>query len=186
MQPRGGVTQGPDGCIGWRAAQPAALAGCSHRRHGRCSGRAQDGTGAGLGVAATGSATGTKGASSTSGAGLAARSPCGRHHREPVADVLQLPHVAAGNENCSRPRQRCIRNAFGLHPQLPRTLLQKVAGEHGHIGVALTQRGQPQADHVEAVEQVFTEPPSLTAAQVLVVAAITRTCDLTAAWPPTR
>ena len=44
-----------------------------------------------------------------------------------------------------------------------------MAGEHGHIGVALAQRGQPQANHVQAVEQVFTEPALLHALlQVLV------------------
>ena len=92
----------------------------------------------------------------------------GRHHGQPVADVLQLAHVTREGK-LLQPRQRRVGNALGLHAQLPGALLQKVAREHGHVLVPLAQRGQAQADHVEAVEQVLAEATFLDALlQVLV------------------
>ena len=85
-----------------------------------------------------------------------------------MADVLQLAHIAR-KRKLLQPRQRRVRNALGLHTQLPRALLQKVAREHGHVLVPLAQCGQAQADDVEAVEQVLAETAFLDAPlQVLV------------------
>ncbi|MCY1516120.1 hypothetical protein D9M68_507340 [compost metagenome] len=84
----------------------------------------------------------------------------GRHHGEPVADVLELAHVAREVEG-REPGQRRIGDALGLDAQLARALLQEVARERGHVFAAFAQRGQAQADHVEAVEQVFAEAAEL-------------------------
>ncbi len=75
-----------------------------------------------------------------------------------MADVFELAHIARKGK-LLQPREGRFGNALGLHAQLPRALLQEVAREHGHIFVALAQRGQAQADDVEAVEQVFAKPP---------------------------
>ena len=66
-------------------------------------------------------------------------------------------------------RQRGVGNTLGLHPQLLGALLQEVPREHGDVFQPLAQGRQAQADHVEAVEQVFAEHPVLDALlQVLV------------------
>jgi hypothetical protein len=86
-----------------------------------------------------------------------------------------------------QPRQRRVGDALGLHAQLLGALLQEVARQHGHVFAALAQRRQAQADHVEAVEQVFAERAFRTrCSRSWWVAAITRTLALTALWPPTR
>ena len=56
-----------------------------------------------------------------------------------------------------QPHQRCVGNPFGLHTQLFGALLQEVAREHRNVFEPLAQRGQAQADHVQAVEQVLPE-----------------------------
>ncbi|KEH14066.1 hypothetical protein GY15_07625 [Delftia sp. 670] len=73
-----------------------------------------------------------------------------------MADVLQLAHVAGKGERL-QPLHGIDPHALGLHAQLPRALLQEVACQHGHVFVALAQRGQAQADDVEAVEQILAE-----------------------------
>ena len=91
-----------------------------------------------------------------------------RHHGQPVADVLQLAHVA-GKVERAQLLQRRVGNALGLHAELLGALLQEMAREHGHVFAALAQRRQAQADHVEAVEQVLAEHAFLDALlQVLV------------------
>ena len=85
-----------------------------------------------------------------------------------MADVFQLAHIAWKLELTQLVHGR-IRNALGLHAQLLRTALQKVAGQHGHVFAALTQCRQAQADHIQAVVQVFAEHAFLDALlQVLV------------------
>ena len=73
-----------------------------------------------------------------------------------MADVLQLAHVA-GELEVGQHGQRGVRQALGLHAQLRRAALQEVAGQRGHVFLALAQRRQAQADDVEAVEQVLAE-----------------------------
>ena len=80
----------------------------------------------------------------------------GGHHRQPVADVLELPHISRELE-CRQTGLSRVRYAFGLHTQLLRALLQKVARQHRDVFHPFAQCGQAQANDVQAVEQVFTE-----------------------------
>ena len=79
-----------------------------------------------------------------------------RHHGEPVADVFKLAHIAGEVESAEQ-LQRLVCDSLGLNAQLLGALLQKVARQHEHVFTALAQRGQAQADHVQAVKQVFAE-----------------------------
>ena len=85
-----------------------------------------------------------------------------------MADVLQLAYVARKRE-LPQLRHRRFGDALGLHAQLLCAALQKVAREHRDVFTPLAQSGQAQADHVQAVEQVFTETTFLDALlQILV------------------
>ena len=85
-----------------------------------------------------------------------------------MADVFELAHIARKVEGLQT-GQCCVRDALGLHSQLTRALLQEVARQSRHVFLALTQRRQAQADHVQAVEQVLAEHAVLDAGfQVLV------------------
>ena len=77
-----------------------------------------------------------------------------------MADVLQLAHIT-GETELRQTLQGGLRNALGLYPQLLGAALQEMLGQHGHVLGTLAQRGQTQPDHIQAVEQVFTEHPIL-------------------------
>ena len=81
-----------------------------------------------------------------------------RHHGEPVADVLQLAHVAGKRERRQR-LHRIVGELLRLDRELARALLQQVPRE---------QRWRTRSS------------------RSWWVAAITRTLDLSGAWPPTR
>ncbi|EWS64721.1 hypothetical protein Y695_02031 [Hydrogenophaga sp. T4] len=73
-----------------------------------------------------------------------------------MAHILQLTHVAREVKSAQQFECR-LGDALGFHAQLLGTLLQEEAREHGHVFTPLAQRGQAQADHIEAVEQVLAE-----------------------------
>ena len=81
-----------------------------------------------------------------------------RHHGQPVADVLQLPHVAWKVE-VHQPRQRRFSDSLGFHAQLLGALGEEEPCELGHVLAPLSQRRQAQSDHVEAVKQVLAKDP---------------------------
>ena len=65
--------------------------------------------------------------------------------------------------------QRRFGNALGLDAKLLGALLQKVARQHENIFAALAQRGQAQANHIQAVKQILAKAPFLDALlQILV------------------
>src|SRR3954454_23376977 len=80
----------------------------------------------------------------------------GRHHGEPVGEVLQLPDVARKRQRCEI-RERRFRYALGLDAEIARTLLQEVPREERYVFAAFAQRRQAQADHIEPVIQVLPE-----------------------------
>ncbi len=132
---------------GWHgdAAHSLFRHGRRMRQHHRC------------GHAGTAAAHGWRGLAQHLGRQVLDRDDLGwRHDGQPVADVLQLAHVAGKGERL-QPLHGIDPHALGLHAQLPRALLQEVACQHGHVFVALAQRGQAQADDVEAVEQILAE-----------------------------
>ena len=51
-----------------------------------------------------------------------------RHHRDPMADVFELPHVARKRKG-GEVLERFVRKEFRFHRKLTRTFLQKVPGE---------------------------------------------------------
>jgi hypothetical protein len=119
-------------------------------------------------------------------AGPWARSPAPAPSRSASGRCSPAGARCRESRSC-QPLQRRIGNALGLHAQLLGALLQEVARQHRDVFAPLAQRRQAQADHVEAVEQVLAEPPSLTrCSRSWWVAAITRTLALTALCPPTR
>ena len=79
-----------------------------------------------------------------------------RHNGQPMTDVFQLAHIA-GERKQPQPRQRGVGDAFWLDAQLDGADGQEVAREHGHVFAPFAQCRQTQADHVQAVEQVFPE-----------------------------
>src|SRR6185369_170489 len=83
-----------------------------------------------------------------------------RHHRQPVADVLELADVAGIVER-DEARHRSVGQALAFDAELARALLQEEARERRDVLVALAQRRQPEANDVEAVEQVFAERAGL-------------------------
>ena len=92
-----------------------------------------------------------------------------------MTDVLELPDIARERE-MRQTIQRIVGYTFGLDAQLLCALLQEMARQRRYVLAPLAQRRQAQADHVQAMEQVFAECAILdTLLQVLV-----------ASWPPTR
>ena len=79
-----------------------------------------------------------------------------RHHRQPVANVLQLAHIARKTK-LAELLQCGIRDAFGLHTELFGALLQEVPSEGKHVFSAFAQSRQPQANHIQPVIQVLAE-----------------------------
>ena len=79
-----------------------------------------------------------------------------RHDGQPVADVFKLAHVAGKVEEAEL-LQRLVGDALGLDAELLGALLHEVARQHEDVFAALAQGRQAQADHVEAVKQVFAE-----------------------------
>ena len=73
-----------------------------------------------------------------------------------MAHVLQLAHVAWEVKG-RQALQRRLADALGVHPQLLGAARQEEAGQHGDVLAALAQRRQAQADHVQAVKEVFAE-----------------------------
>jgi hypothetical protein len=85
-----------------------------------------------------------------------------------VAEVFQLAHVA-GKIQALQVFERRLGQALGFAAQLLRAFLQEMLGQQRNVVAPLAQRRQAQADHVEAVEQVFAEQALLDPAfQVLV------------------
>ena len=78
------------------------------------------------------------------------------HHRDPAASVLQLAHIA-------RPRQvfqvllGLGLEQFGLHGQLLRSAAEEMPGQGRDIFATVRQARDMDADHVQAVKQVFTK-----------------------------
>ena len=92
----------------------------------------------------------------------------GRHHGHPVADVLELAHVA-GPVLRREELHGCLGEALAFHAQVARALGEEVPRERGNVLAALAHRGQPQADHVQAMEQVVAEEALLHARFQLLV-----------------
>ena len=82
-----------------------------------------------------------------------------RHHREPVADVLELAHVAGPVLRCEELRAPRRRGACASTPSSRALFCEEVAREQRDVLAPLAQRRQPQPDHVEAVEEVLAEQP---------------------------
>ena len=78
------------------------------------------------------------------------------HHGEPVTDVFKLAHIAWKVEGAEQ-LQRLVCDSLGLDAELLGALLHEMAREHEDVFTTLAQSGQSQADHVEAVKQVFSE-----------------------------
>jgi len=81
-----------------------------------------------------------------------------RHHRQPLADIFQLPHIAGPAKGTQHPQGICPQ-LLGLHPQRGRAFGQKMLSQQRNVLHALGQRGQAQADHVQAVEEVIPKEP---------------------------
>ncbi len=81
-----------------------------------------------------------------------------RHHRQPVADVLELAHVA-GKVECRQQLQRCVGELLRLDRELARALAQEMPRQRRDVLAALAQRRQAQANDVEPVHQVFAKQP---------------------------
>src|SRR2546422_368744 len=80
----------------------------------------------------------------------------GGHHGEPVAQVLELAHVARKGK-ARQMGERVLGQAFGLDAELLRAVRQKIFGEQRNILGALAQIGQAQTNHVQAVVQILAE-----------------------------
>jgi len=80
----------------------------------------------------------------------------GRHHRQPMADVLELPHVAWERKFGERLERR-FRQRLRINGELARALLQEVTRERRDVLGPLAQRRQAQANDVEPVQQVLAE-----------------------------
>ena len=110
----------------------------------------------------------------------------GRHHGQPVREVLELAHVA-GKRQRREVSQRFVGHALRLDAEIARALLQEVAREQRDVLAAFAQRRQAQPDHVEPVVKVLAEQPCRTRdSRFWCVAAITRTFARSGLWPPTR
>ncbi len=79
-----------------------------------------------------------------------------RHHGEPVADVLELAHVA-GKRELREHLERLLGQHLRLDREVARALLQEVARERRDVLGALAQRRQAQPHDVEPVHQVLAE-----------------------------
>ena len=79
-----------------------------------------------------------------------------RHYNRTFYDVPQLAHIAWKVEGAEQ-LQRLVCDSLGLDAELLGALLHEMAGEHEDVFTTLAQSGQPQADHVEAVKQVFAK-----------------------------
>ena len=80
----------------------------------------------------------------------------GGHHGQPAADVFQLADVAGPRQL----HQQCFgirMQAFRFCSQLFCGFLQKMACQTRNVPRPFPQRRQLHADHIQAVEQVFTE-----------------------------
>ncbi|ABA47527.1 hypothetical protein BURPS1710b_2767 [Burkholderia pseudomallei 1710b] len=82
----------------------------------------------------------------------------GRHHRQPVREILELPDVARKRQR-RQIGERLVGHALRLDAEVARALLQEVTREQRDVLAALAQRRQPQPDHVEPVIQILAEQP---------------------------
>ena len=80
-----------------------------------------------------------------------------RHHGQPVADVLELAHVAGEVEAGPARASAASEMRLGSTPSSRALFCRKWRASGGMSSRALAQRRQAQADHVEAVEQVLAE-----------------------------
>ena len=78
------------------------------------------------------------------------------HNGQPVANIFKLANIPRKAE-ATELFQGSIRNPFGLDAKLLGTLLQKVPRQCKHVLAAFTQGGQAQANHIEAMVQIFAE-----------------------------
>src|SRR3954466_2125850 len=80
----------------------------------------------------------------------------GRHHREPMAEVLQLAHVA-GKVEPRKLRERVVRQTLRLDAELARARGEKMLGKKRDVFGALSQAGQAQANDVQAMVQILAK-----------------------------
>src|SRR5438093_211386 len=79
-----------------------------------------------------------------------------RHHGEPVAEVLELAHVAGKCEAREVP-ERVVREPLGLDAELPRAHGEEVTREERDVFATLAQARQAQPDHVQAMVEILAE-----------------------------
>src|SRR6266568_4950399 len=80
----------------------------------------------------------------------------GGHDRQPVAQILELTDVAGEVERLQGLERR-VGEALRLDAEFLGALGEEMAGQQRNVLAPLAQRRQAQADHVEAVEQIFPE-----------------------------
>ena len=102
-----------------------------------------------------------------------------RHHREPVADVLELAHVARQSARCSHSMRR-VGDALGLDAELARALLQEVARQQRDVLAPLAQRaaGAGGSRSGGGTGPRGTGPAATRSSRFWCVAAMTRTLAL--------
>ena len=80
----------------------------------------------------------------------------GRHHRQPVAEVFELAHVA-GEVEPAQVAQGRFGQALAIDAEFLRALLQEVLAEQRDVLGPFAQARQADADDVEAMEEVLAE-----------------------------
>jgi hypothetical protein len=108
------------------------------------------------------------------------------HHGEPVAHVLELAHVAGERELLKR-LERVVGQHLRLDGELARALLHEVRASGGMSSMRSRSGGRRSRTTLSRCKQVLAEQSLPTrSSRFWCVAAITRTFDLSGAWPPTR
>ena len=110
-----------------------------------------------------------------------------RHHREPVAQVLELAHVA-GKLEPREVRERIVGQPLGLDAELPRARGEEVPREQRNV-LARARAGSAAAGGSRSgggTDPRGTMPSRTRCSRFWCVAAITRTLALIGWWPPTR
>ena len=73
-----------------------------------------------------------------------------------MANVFKLTDIA-WEVKVTQDIEGLIRDSFGFHTQLLRTLDQEMFGQHMHVFSSLAQGRQAQTNDVQTVKQIFTE-----------------------------
>jgi len=79
-----------------------------------------------------------------------------RHDIEPMADISELTDIA-GPAKPSQQVDRSVREPLRVCSQAARTGCQEMTRQQGHVFGPLTQRGKPQANDIEAMEQILAK-----------------------------